>query len=70
VEVSDMSYQAGLNAHGSNVPYFDRKADALKAAKDAARKNPGKLAALYETGEPTRLFRADEKGHVREVSKC
>lgn len=62
-----MRYQAGLNSHGSNVPHFDRKADALKAAKDAARANPGRLAALYETGEPTRLFRADEKGRVAEV---
>lgn len=62
-----MSYQAGLNSHGSNVPYFDRKADALRAAKEAARNNPGKLAAMYETGEPVRLFRADERGRVTEI---
>jgi hypothetical protein len=62
-----MKYQAGLNSHGSNVPYFDTKAAALKAAKEAARANPGKLAALHERGEPVRLFRADDRGRVSEV---
>ncbi len=71
------SYSAGLVSHGANVPSYDTKAAALKAAKSCARANPGRLvsycATIRKPGYPVvderRTFKANEAGKVVEQPK-
>lgn len=73
--MADAIYQAGLVSHGADVPYYKTKAEALKAARDAARAQPGRLSKFYARTTKRgsvgffveeRYFRANEAGKVTE----